>query len=128
MKGYGVCKVFLEGRSWHKIAQEQGFPLRESMSIGKIYLYQLYTSIFVEFNDIESAKNFRKYMDYIDRYWSYDPVALLDTNDKDVVCRWKDCFDEDIAVQCQDKDRDENEYEHITIKAYRTGEGYVLEF
>lgn len=120
--------MFLEGRGWHKTAREHGFPLRESMSIGKIYLYQLYTSIFVEFNDIESAKNFIKHMDSIDKYWSYDPVALIDTNDKDTVCRWKDCFDEEIMIRCKDKKKNKDNNSYITIKARKIGEEYVLEF
>lgn len=79
----------MEGRGWHSIAREKGAVLRPNMQRGKVYLYQLYTTCFVEFESMEAAIAFRKYADENIAYWDYDPVATLDTSDPEIVERWK---------------------------------------
>ena len=37
----------------------------------------------------EEALAFRKYADENIPYWDYDPVAVIDTSDSEVVERWK---------------------------------------
>lgn len=87
----GIIKGdIMEGRGWHNIARNRGAILRPSMKHGKVYLYQLYTTCFVEFENMEAALEFRKYADENIAYWDYDPVATLDTNNPEVVERWKD--------------------------------------
>ena len=82
--------MILEGREWHRIAQANGHPLRGDMQRGKVYLYQLYTTIFVEFDTVEAAEDFRKYLDSTVDYWDYDPVATLDTNKTETAERWSE--------------------------------------
>ena len=60
------------------------------MQRGKVYLYQLYTTCFVEFDTLEQATAFRRYADENIEYWDYDPVATIDTNDPETVQRWKE--------------------------------------
>ena len=80
----------MEGRGWHSVARNKGAILRPSMKRGKVYLYQLYTTCFVEFENMEAALAFRKYADENIAYWDYDPVATLDTNNPEVIERWKE--------------------------------------
>lgn len=82
--------MILEGRKWHKVAKDNGHPLRGDMQRGKVYLYQLYTTIFVEFDTVEDAEDFRKYLDSTLSYWDYDPVATLDTNKAEIAERWSE--------------------------------------
>ena len=79
----------MEGRSWHKAAAERGAKLRPDMQRGKVYLYQLYTTCFVEFDTMEQARAFRQYANENLDYWDYDPVATIDTNDPEDVQHWK---------------------------------------
>lgn len=82
--------MILEGRHWHKVAKANGCPLRGDMQRGKVYLYQIYTTIFVEFDTVEDAEDFRKYLDSTVPYWDYDPVATLDTNKAETAERWSE--------------------------------------
>ena len=82
--------MILEGRQWHKVAKENGLPLRGDMQRGKVYLYQIYSTIFVEFDTVEDAEDFRKYLDSTLPYWDYDPVATLDTNKAETAERWSE--------------------------------------
>lgn len=79
----------VEIRGWHPIAVERGAILRPYMQRGKVYLFQMYTTCFVEFENMETALEFRKYADENIPYWNYEPVATIDTNDPEVVERWK---------------------------------------
>ena len=79
----------MEGRGWHKAAAERGAKLRPDMQRGKVYLYQLYTTCFVEFDTMEQARAFRQYANENLEYWDYDPVATIDTNDPEDVQHWK---------------------------------------
>lgn len=80
----------MEGSGWHKVAAERGAKLRPDMQRGKVYLYELYTTCFVEFDTLEQATAFRRYADENIEYWDYDPVATIDTNDPETVQRWKE--------------------------------------
>ena len=87
--------MVLEGRKWHRVAKENGYQLRSDMTLGKVYLYQIYTSIFVEFDTVEAAEDFRKSLDCTFPYWDYDPVATLDTNKSETAERWSNFIVED---------------------------------
>lgn len=52
----------LEGSSWHHEAKRHGAALRAKMIPGKVYLYQLYTEIFAEFDSVGQANRFRETM------------------------------------------------------------------
>lgn len=80
----------MEGRDWHKAAAERGAKLRPDMQRGKVYLYQLYTTCFVEFDTMEQARAFRQYANENLECWDYDPVATIDTNDPEDVQHWKE--------------------------------------
>ena len=79
----------MEIRGWHPVAAERGAILRPYMQRGKVYLYQMYTTCFVEFENMEAALAFRKYADENLPYWDYEPVTTLDTSDPEVIERWK---------------------------------------
>lgn len=79
----------MEGRGWHKAAAERGAKLRPDMQRGKVYLYQLCTTCFVEFDTLEQARAFRQYANENLECWDYDPVATIDTNDPEDVQHWK---------------------------------------
>lgn len=87
--------MILEGRKWHQAAKENGYPLRGDMQRGKVYLHQIYTTIFVEFDTVEAAEDFRKSLDCTFPYWDYDPVATLDTNKAETAERWSNFIVED---------------------------------
>lgn len=77
-----------EGRAWHGEAQKQGAELRAKMRPGKVYLYQLFTTIFVEFPDMAAAKAFRKAMSERSPGWDVDAVAVIDTSDPEQAEKW----------------------------------------
>lgn len=79
---------FMEGRAWHGEASKQGAELRAKMRPGKVYLYQLYTDIFVEFPDMATADAFRKAMSKSFPGWDMDPVAVIDTSDPAQAKNW----------------------------------------
>lgn len=81
--------MIMEGRYWHKVALEHGITVRPNMRKGKIYLYELYTTCFVEFDTLEQVNEFRAYADKNIPYWDYDPVIVIDTNDEKIVEKWK---------------------------------------
>lgn len=84
----------MEGSGWHKVAAERGAKLRPDMQRGKVYLYQLYTTCFVEFDTLEQARAFRQYANENLKYWDYDPVATIDTNDPEEVQGWKEFMED----------------------------------
>ncbi len=79
---------FMEGRAWHGEASKQGAELRAKMRPGKVYLYQLYTDIFVEFPDMATADAFRAAMSKSSPGWDIDPVAVIDTSDPAQAKNW----------------------------------------
>lgn len=85
-----MSEIVMEGRDWHRTAREHGAKLVPKMKPGKVYLYQLYTTCFVEFDTKEAAEKFRAFADTNLGWWDYDPVATIDTSDPEVVKRWKD--------------------------------------
>lgn len=89
--------MIMEGRFWHKIAQDEfGAKLRPDMQRGKAYLYQMFTTCFVEFDTVEAAQNFKDYADANLEYWDYDPVSLIDTNIEEMRKRWADHMEDYI--------------------------------
>ena len=60
---------YMECRDWHDEARKKGAILRPDMQKGKVYLYQLFTTCFVEFETKEAADAFRKYADSCLSYW-----------------------------------------------------------
>ena len=81
----------MEGRSWHGVARDEfGAKLRHSMQRGKVYLYQIFTTCFVEFDTVEAAQTFRDYADANLEYWNYDPVTLVNTSDDEQCKRWSE--------------------------------------
>ena len=86
--------LLMEGRGWHKVAAEHGAKLRPDMQRGKVYLYQLYTTCFVEFDTLEQARAFRQYANESLEYWDYDPAATIDTNDPEDVHLWEKFMEE----------------------------------
>jgi hypothetical protein len=69
---------------WRCIA-ERLFNARSvsKMKVGKVYLYQMYSESFEEFDTLEDAKSFRDYADENISYWDYDPVSTIDLSDGD---------------------------------------------
>ena len=67
---------------------KQGAELRAKMRPGKVYLYQLYTDIFVEFPDMATADAFRAAMSKSSPGWDIDPVAVIDTSDPAQAKNW----------------------------------------
>lgn len=51
------------------------------MKKGGVYLRQIYSETFEEFEDREDAEAFRRYADAHIDYWDFDPVVLYDLND-----------------------------------------------
>lgn len=78
----------MECRSWHKVAAERGAELRPKMRPGKVYLYQMYTTCFAEFETVDQAKMFCQYADQNLRGWNVDPVVIIDTKDPESVKGW----------------------------------------
>lgn len=78
----------MEGSSWHKTAVEKGAVLRPKMRPGKVYLYQMFTTCFAEFETVDQAKMFCQYADQHIHGWNVDPVIIIDTNDPEAVKSW----------------------------------------
>lgn len=78
----------MEGSGWHKTAAERGAILRPKMRPGKVYLYQMFTTCFAEFETVDQAKMFCQYADQHIHGWNVDPVIIIDTNDPEAVKSW----------------------------------------
>lgn len=81
---------WMEGPSWYGEARDK-FDARivGEMVLGKAYLYQLFTTCFLEFSSFGEAKKCYDWgVDNVD-YFGYDPVAIIDTSNPDHVERWK---------------------------------------
>lgn len=79
----------MEGRGWHRAAKEHGARIVPYMAPNKVYLHQVFTTCFAEFDTIEEARDFRAYADRNLPYWDYDPVATIDTHDPHAIDRWR---------------------------------------
>lgn len=70
----------LEGRSWMDIAINKfGAKILEEprQEEGYFYIYQVFTTCFVEFKNLNTLKECIKYLDNNDKYWNYDPYTIL---------------------------------------------------
>ena len=83
-------EVKTECNCWRCTA-EKLFNARQvsTMKIGKVYLYQMYSESFEEFDTLEEAKLFRSYANKNIPYWDYDPVSTIDLNDYEQVIIYK---------------------------------------
>lgn len=95
----GCVDIMMEGRSWHRIARDDfGAKLRPDMQRGKAYLYQIFTTCFVEFDTVKAAQDFRDYADDTLEYWDFDPVTLIDTNIEEQCQRWAEHMEDYIQM------------------------------
>jgi hypothetical protein len=79
-----------ECNCWRCTAEKLFNTKRASkMQVGKVYLYQMYSESFEEFDTLEEAKRFRDYADENIPYWDYDPVFTIDLNDEEQIMRCK---------------------------------------
>lgn len=79
-----------EGRTWMEKAFAWGGIPYAKMETGKVYLHELFTTVFVRFGCKPAAEAFVAWAtEHID-YWGADPVALIDTGDPEEVERLKD--------------------------------------
>ena len=74
----------LEGRRWMDTAIKHGGKVVGLSSItrdsGKFYLYQVYTTCFIEFNSMDELNSCVEILDKEEEYWDYDPVLKLSAN------------------------------------------------
>lgn len=79
----------LEGRSWGRIAIDKfdAIPCAYMKKDG-YYLYQIFTEVHFKFKSLEEIEKFREYIETIDPYWDYDPVATIDTHDEETCKTW----------------------------------------
>lgn len=84
----------MEVSNWHLTAQKKGAKLKPYMQLGNWYIYQLYTSCFVEFDTLDKLLDFRRYADKNIPYWDYDPVCIINTNDSKDIEYWKNFIEE----------------------------------
>lgn len=81
----------MEGPSWYQEAQDRFHAgIMGKMQRGKAYLYQLYTTCFLEFDTLEEAKACYEWAEENILYFGYDPVSVIDTSNPEHVKRWKD--------------------------------------
>lgn len=81
----------MEGPSWYQEAREKfQAGIVGKMQRGKAYLYQLYTTCFLEFNTLEEAKACYTWAEENVLYFGYDPVSVIDTSNPEHIKRWKD--------------------------------------
>lgn len=78
----------MDGRPWMEAAVEWGGRLRPYMEPGWVYLYQMFTSTFVQFPDKATAEEFVTWAGQNIDHWAYDPVAVIDTNNPEVCKEW----------------------------------------
>lgn len=89
----------MEGPSWYQEAQDRFHAgIVGKMQRGKSYLYQLYTTCFLEFDTLEEAKACYEWAGENVLYFGYDPVSVIDTSNPEHVKRWRD-FLEGEAVK-----------------------------
>lgn len=81
----------MEGPSWYQEAREKfQAGIVGKMQRGKAYLYQLYTTCFLEFDTLEEAKACYTWAEEHVEYFGCDPVSVIDTRNPEHVKRWKD--------------------------------------
>lgn len=91
VKNYKVKeKTNTECNCWRCIAERLFNARRVSrMRIGKVYLYQMYSESFEEFDTLKEVEQLRNYADKNIPYWDYDPVTTFDLNNPEqvTICR-----------------------------------------
>lgn len=81
----------MEGPSWYQEAREKfQAGIVGKMQRGKAYLYQLYTTCFLEFDTLEEAKACYTWAEEHVEYFGCDPVSVIDTRNPEHVKSWKD--------------------------------------
>lgn len=81
-------EMMYEGRGWMKHVEECGGKIVSDMVKGKVYLHQMYTTVFIEFGTKEEVDHFKEIMDKTSPYWDYDPVSVIDTTDQEQCEKW----------------------------------------
>lgn len=79
-----------ECNCWRCVAERLFNARRVSkMKVGKVYLYQMYSESFEEFDTLEKAEQLRDYADKNIPYWDYDSVSTIDLNDYEqiIICK-----------------------------------------
>ena len=89
-ENYKVNEENTECNCWRCTA-ERLFNARRvnKMKVGKVYLYQMYSESFEEFDTLEDAESFRDYADKNIPYWDYDIVSTIDLNNDEQIMRCK---------------------------------------
>lgn len=86
----GVKRELLEAPCWYGEARDKyGAKIVEEMVPDKTYLYQLYSTCFLEFDSLDAAKSYYDEGKREDPYFDIDPVTIIDTHDPEVRERWK---------------------------------------
>lgn len=86
----GVKRELLEAPYWYGKARDKyGAKIVEEMIPDKAYLYQLYSTCFLEFDSLEAAKSYYEEEKKEDPYFDIEPVAIIDTHDPEARKRWK---------------------------------------
>lgn len=86
-KGIEIIGV---GPGWYgKVRDKYGAKIVEEMVPDKAYLYQLYSTCFLEFGSLEAAKSYYDEGKREDPYFGIDPVTIIDTHDPEARKRWK---------------------------------------
>lgn len=88
----------MEGSSWHKIAMDNGAKLRPNMQKGKFYLYELFTTCFVEFDTLGKLTEFRCYANKNIPYWDYYQICIINTNNPIDVKKWENFMEDRINM------------------------------
>lgn len=81
----------MEGPSWYQEAREKfQAGIVGKMQRGKAYLYQLYTTCFLEFDTLEEAKDCKTWAENHPEMCGHGLIALIDTTDEESFKCWKD--------------------------------------
>lgn len=83
-------------RDWRYTACDMGGRCVSKMTLNKVYIYQTYCEIFVEFDSIEDCLTFKDFADRNLPYWDFDPIHIINTYDSHDVDKWKEYFGEAV--------------------------------
>lgn len=93
-----VKETKMDCNCWRCVAERLFNARRVSkMKIGKVYLHQMYSESFEEFDTVEQTEQFREHANENIPYWNYDPVSLIDLNDYEqvIICRHRGWVNDD---------------------------------
>lgn len=79
----------MEVDTWQLVAEKRGAKIRENLRLGKYYLYQMFTTCFVEFDTLGQLTEFRCYADKNIPYWDYDGITVINTNNPYHISAWE---------------------------------------